>query len=71
MPFCERTRSMEECGGLEDPEFAKTNTKLQISKYEPVLANVTFCCIDCVREHFPEWRRYIAPMETLAERATL
>jgi hypothetical protein len=65
---CGERRGMDEFAGLEfeGADNTKTATPLRISRYR--LANL--CCVDCVRTRYPEWRRYIAPMESLIERAS-
>jgi hypothetical protein len=66
---CGTSRPMEEFAGLrfEDTE-GKTATPLRISRY--MLGAEDLCCVPCVRSSHPEWRRYIAPMEKLSERAS-
>lgn len=67
--LCLAKKPMDEFSGLtsEDPE-GKTATPLRMGRYSPRANNL--CCVSCVRESHPEWRRYLAPMESLAERAS-
>lgn len=68
---CAQSRPMEEFAGLrfEDNE-RKTATPLRMGSYGYGNPD-NLCCVSCVRDKYPEWRRYIAPMETLSERASV
>jgi hypothetical protein len=64
---CATERSMDEFAGLRFVESAKdTASPLRITRY--LFDDETLCCVACVRCNFPEWRRYLAPMESLNER---
>lgn len=66
---CEENRTMDEFAGLrfEDNE-GKTVTPLRTGSYG--YGGENLCCVHCVRTKYTEWRRYIAPMESLSERAS-
>lgn len=65
---CEESRPMEEFAGLSFTVKDSPVTPLRIAKY--ALAGKDMCCVHCVRAKYKEWRRYIAPMETLSERVS-
>jgi hypothetical protein len=68
-PGCEETRSMDDFAGLRfEDQKEQTATPLRMGSYQYV--SDKRCCIHCVRTKYPEWRRYIAPMESLSERAS-
>jgi hypothetical protein len=68
---CEETRTMDEFAGLRfEDEEGKTATPLRMGYYGYMGGDDGICCVHCVRNKYPEWRRYIAPMESLSERAS-
>lgn len=67
---CDEERPMDDFSGLRVPHDGfNDDSRLMMCAYATGLDAIPLCCIHCVRDRFPEWRRYIAPMETLAERA--
>ena len=66
---CNEARTMDDFAGLRFEEGAdKTVTPLRMGMYYGLSDNL--CCVHCVRSNYPEWRRYIAPMESLSERVS-
>lgn len=66
---CEETRSMEDFSGLQFWALSdRAITPLRMCRYRQ---SARKCCLHCVRSSHQEWRRYIAPMESLSERATI
>jgi predicted RNA-binding Zn-ribbon protein involved in translation (DUF1610 family) len=64
---CGETRSMDDFAGLRfASDEDKTATNLRMGRY--TRGGDDMCCVECVRTKYPEWRRYIAPMESLSER---
>jgi hypothetical protein len=66
---CDDCCSMQEFSGLRfESDAQKGATPLRITHYSH--RSKEQCCVECVRTKYKEWRRYIAPMETLGERAS-
>jgi hypothetical protein len=66
---CGENRPMDEFAGLRfEDSKGKTATPLRMGRY--TRGGKRLCCVECVRTRYPEWRRYIAPMESLSERVT-
>jgi hypothetical protein len=65
---CKQRRPLDEFAGLRFDDPQRAVTPLRMGKY--TFIDEILCCLHCVRSSYPEWRRYIAPMESLSERAT-
>lgn len=63
---CEQTLSMDAYSGLREFDPNDSVSPLRISKFEFGSGR---WCADCVAEHRPEWKRYVAPIIDARERA--